>query len=273
MGGAGRARGALCADCGARAGLPFALRQTGLVAGVALLCLVAYLTNYTTRLIVRCGVRVNRRDYEDLCEYAMGRLGYYMVSASMFTFAYGGMIAYVVILGDTVPDVMAQFVSPDSALANRLVMAIACSALFILPLSLLRDMARLAFSSFVSLLAVAAILVAVVVKAPAEAAEHDVDRSMTVLDVSHVFSGVGAMSFAFVCNHNSFIVYNSMRDRSTPNWSRVTHASIGIAFVASAVMALAGYLSFFDTVSAPPPPPLWPPPTHPVARRRCVVTS
>ena len=56
------------------------------------------------------------------------------------------------------------------------------------------------------------------------------------------------MSFAFVCHHNSFIVFNSIRRPSVRKWTKVAHASVGIAWVLSMIMATTGYFSFMSQV-------------------------
>lgn len=53
----------------------------------------------------------------------------------------------------------------------------------------------------------------------------------------HLFS-------AFICHHNSFMIYGSLREPTLSNWSLVTHVSVGSAVVVSAVFAAAGYATF-----------------------------
>lgn len=35
------------------------------------------------------------------------------------------------------------------------------------------------------------------------------------------------MAFAFMCHHNTFLIYQSMRDSSLEQWEKVTHISVG----------------------------------------------
>ena len=61
---------------------------------------------------------------------------------------------------------------------------------------------------------------------------------------SGVFQAVGVISFAFVCHHNSLLIYGSLRKPTLDRFARVTHWSTGISMVACLIMALAGYLTF-----------------------------
>ncbi|TNN84566.1 putative sodium-coupled neutral amino acid transporter 11 [Liparis tanakae] len=55
---------------------------------------------------------------------------------------------------------------------------------------------------------------------------------------------VVAVITAFICHHNSFLIYGSLERPTLANWSRVTHASVGSALIISAAFAVAGYTTF-----------------------------
>lgn len=52
------------------------------------------------------------------------------------------------------------------------------------------------------------------------------------------------ISLAFICHHNSFLIYGSLEQPTLANWSRVTHISVGSAVVISVAFAIAGYTTF-----------------------------
>lgn len=49
---------------------------------------------------------------------------------------------------------------------------------------------------------------------------------------------------AFMCHHNTFLVYHSMRNATLERWERVTHISIGFAWIVAALFGIAGYATF-----------------------------
>jgi solute carrier family 38 (sodium-coupled neutral amino acid transporter), member 11 len=63
---------------------------------------------------------------------------------------------------------------------------------------------------------------------------------------SGVFQAIGVISFAFVCHHNSLLIYGSLKTPTMDRFAKVTHYSTGISMVACMLMALGGYLSFGD---------------------------
>ncbi|KAI9829767.1 MAG: hypothetical protein M1819_006004 [Sarea resinae] len=63
---------------------------------------------------------------------------------------------------------------------------------------------------------------------------------------SGIFQAIGVISFAFVCHHNSLLIYGSLKKPTLDRFSKVTHYSTAISMVACMTMALAGFLTFGD---------------------------
>jgi sodium-coupled neutral amino acid transporter 11 len=68
----------------------------------------------------------------------------------------------------------------------------------------------------------------------------------SILIHSGIFEAIGVISFAFVCHHNSLLIYGSLRKPTIDRFARVTHYSTSISLVACLLMALSGYLTFGD---------------------------
>lgn len=47
-----------------------------------------------------------------------------------------------------------------------------------------------------------------------------------------------------MCHHNTFLVYQSMRDATMEKWERITHFSVGFAWVLATLFGVAGYATF-----------------------------
>lgn len=61
---------------------------------------------------------------------------------------------------------------------------------------------------------------------------------------SGVFQAIGVISFAFVCHHNSLLIYGSLKTPTLDRFSLVTHVSTFISLLACLAMALSGFLTF-----------------------------
>lgn len=49
---------------------------------------------------------------------------------------------------------------------------------------------------------------------------------------------------AFMCHHNTFLIYQSMQYASLERWEKVTHISIAFACIVAALFGIAGYATF-----------------------------
>jgi solute carrier family 38 (sodium-coupled neutral amino acid transporter), member 11 len=61
-----------------------------------------------------------------------------------------------------------------------------------------------------------------------------------------IFQAIGVISFAFVCHHNSLLIYGSLKTPTLDRFSQVTHVSTLLSLVACCTLAVSGYVVFTD---------------------------
>lgn len=105
-------------------------------------------------------------------------------------------------------------------------------------------MAQLAKASTLALISMVIIIVTVVTQGPLMPPELRGPLKGSLLINDGVFQAIGVISFAFVCHHNSLLIYGSLKKPTMDRFAKVTHYSTGISMVACLIMALGGYLSF-----------------------------
>lgn len=134
-------------------GLPYAVAQAGFVTGIVLLVSLAAVTDWTIRLVVLNAKLSGQNSYVDVMHHCFGHAGSGAVSLFQLAFAFGGMCAFNVIIGDSIPHVIA-YLFPSlagipvlSLLVNRRAVIILCTTLVVFPLSLHRDIVKLSKSS------------------------------------------------------------------------------------------------------------------------------
>lgn len=84
-------------------GIPFAIKETGLVAGLILTVLCAFITEKSLRVLINTAKHVDVPSYEMLFESTYGSFGFYFISVNMLIIAYGGCLSYLTIIKDTLP--------------------------------------------------------------------------------------------------------------------------------------------------------------------------
>ncbi|KAG4076662.1 hypothetical protein HA402_001949 [Bradysia odoriphaga] len=228
-------------------GIPYAFHRAGFGLGFLLLILVAVITDYSLILMVRCGHICGRFSYPGVMEAAYGKWGYYFLSLLQFMYPFLAMISYNVVVGDTLSKVLIRFIpSLETSMGIvRFGVVFVVTVCVVIPLCLYKNVSRLARASFISLACVVFILFAVICKFIS--GDYDVvpdtPDSWRFAHID-VIPATGIMAFAFMCHHNTFLVYQSMRDASLERWEKVTHISIGFAFFVAALFGIAGYATF-----------------------------
>lgn len=243
-------------------GIPFALRESGLVAGIILILLCAAITEKTLRLLIETAKHIDVSSYEILMEASFGRPGFIFISCSMFLIAYGSTIAYLLVIKDTLPILCG--VNPDDEFLRRWVLVVS-SLFIILPLSTQRDMADLSKTSQVSVVFTCLIVLIITTFSPTTESlslAQQTDNiqknnnfltgaieifAKSIVRPSTIFIGLGVLSFVFVPHHASFIIAGSLDRPNRERWSKVTHISLSLCAFLAIVCGVAGYLGFLDT--------------------------
>ena len=233
-------------------GQAYAFKQAGLVTGILLLILLTITVDWTIRLIVTNSKLSGANSFQATMEHCFGRSGLIAISVAQWAFAFGGMVAFCIVIGDTIPHVLAAvFPSLTTTpvlwlLTNRRAIIVLLVLGLSYPLSLYRDIAMLAKASTFALISMFVIIITVVTQGPLQPAELRGQLKGSLLINDGVFQAIGVISFAFVCHHNSLLIYGSLKKPTMDRFARVTHYSTSISMVACMVMALGGYLSFGD---------------------------
>ncbi|KAH8685623.1 amino acid transporter-like protein [Tricladium varicosporioides] len=232
-------------------GQPYAFKQAGLLTGIILLLVLTFTVDWTIRLIVVNSKLSGSNSFQGTVEHCFGKTGLIAISIAQWAFAFGGMVAFGIIVGDTIPHVLAAIFPGlgDIPVLSLLVNRRAVIVIFILgisyPLSLYRDIAKLAKASTLALISMMVILFTVVTQGFFVAPEARGTFSTPLLTINDgIFQAIGVISFAFVCHHNSLLIYGSLKTPTIDRFARVTHYSTTISMIACMAMALAGFLTF-----------------------------
>lgn len=234
-------------------GQPFAFKNCGLLGGIIVMIFLTFLIDWTLRLIVINAELSNTSSYQDCVYKCYGKWGKILLLVSISAFAYGGCMAFCVIIGDTIPHVLKALMpksitAPDSIihwLFGRRVIIVLFTTCISYPLSLNRDISKLAKASGFALVGMTIIVIITVFRAPF--IDPELKSSLTKQEWtvnSNLFQGISVISFALVCHHNTIYIYNSLKDATIKKFSKITHIACGISMVFCGVMAINGVLNF-----------------------------
>ncbi|XP_048871431.1 putative sodium-coupled neutral amino acid transporter 11 isoform X2 [Brienomyrus brachyistius] len=219
-------------------GLPYSMNQAGLPLGIVLLFVVALIADYSIILLIKGGNLSGTWSYQSLVQNTFGFIGYLILSVLQFF--------YNIITGDTLTKVFQRLpgVGPDHLFAERRFVIFLTTVLFTFPLSLYRDVSKLGKVSLLSMIFTLMVLSVVVIRAATLGPQIPPVENAWTFAHWNAIQAIGVMSSGFICHHNSFMIYGSLKEPTLGTWSRVTHFSVSSAALISLLFATAGYATF-----------------------------
>ena len=226
-------------------GLPFAIKESGLIGGLCFLGLVAILTEWSHRLIVESSKFHHKLQYASIESYEalvgtpFGRVGERVLLFSVFVVAFGACVEFTVMIKDLL------FTLMNGGTMHLIVVW----SIFIAPLTWIKDLSSLTFVSILSL-GLSAFLVAVImIEAPwyENVVSHG-GLAQVMQDYafrSHVFTTISIFTEVFAWQHGIFQFFNSLRRPTIHRWRFVTtkvNSIISIIYIMVSVPAYLGYL-------------------------------
>ncbi|EGD77479.1 hypothetical protein PTSG_08575 [Salpingoeca rosetta] len=233
--------------------LPYAFALTGYAGGIILLLLNVVGADYSLRALLHCSKACGRRTYEGVTEFAFGRVGLAIVSASSILLNIGAATAYIVIIGDTLPHLIVDFGGEDFLARSweriwctGMVMMIA-----LIPLSLLRNVTYLGYTSLLSFACVF-VFVFVMLGIATEGPQHDPDaiehtKPAAFVGSTNLFRAASLLAFSFTCHSTMFPIYLELEKPTVKRMTTAIHSAMIVCFGLYLIVGLCGYLTYQDT--------------------------
>uniref|UniRef100_A0AAZ3S6G9 Sodium-coupled neutral amino acid symporter 2 n=1 Tax=Oncorhynchus tshawytscha TaxID=74940 RepID=A0AAZ3S6G9_ONCTS len=241
-------------------GLSYAMANTGIALFVILLVAVSIFSLYSVHLLLKTANEGGSLVYEQLGYKAFGMPGKLAASISITMQNIGAMSSYLYIVKYELPIVIQAFVGATNGewYANGDYLVILVSVVIILPLSLLRNLGYLGYTSGFSLLCMVFFLIVVIYKKfqiPCpyvpnmdvilnETVSKDVCTPKYFVFNSQTVYAVPILTFAFVCHPAVLPMYEELKDRSRRKMQGVANVSFLAMFIMYLLAALFGYLTF-----------------------------
>eukprot|EP00927_Polykrikos_kofoidii_P059260 TRINITY_DN54464_c0_g1_i1.p1 TRINITY_DN54464_c0_g1~~TRINITY_DN54464_c0_g1_i1.p1 ORF type:complete len:510 (+),score=65.77 TRINITY_DN54464_c0_g1_i1:95-1624(+) len=235
--------------------IPAGMAQgTGLAPACILVVLMGIYSGWTFSLIGKACADTGERTYKGLGEKLSGkRLALFMDIANLGK-TFLTLLAYSLVIGDSFSSIF-QSLGLPLWLAGRRQVLLGMTSFVLLPLCLMRDLSRLAYTSLLGIFGMLYLIGFMVLRC--------VDGSYAVggqfFNAAMAATGpqpqiwtmglntivlASALSEAFVAHYNAPRFYDQLRDRSTSRFNVVTGISFGIAILMFIGIMCAGFLTF-----------------------------
>lgn len=258
-GGASNNFGSVANLCSATLGagvvsLPFAFQKCGLIGGMLLLSVAGIVTSYSIKLLAEavslCGD--NGFSYEEMSHKLCGAKIGYLVEFSVVSFCFGVCVAYIVAVGDMLEDgVIKVFDDSLPGFVTRESAMFVFWLLLMLPLSCLKRIDSLKFSSVLGVISVSFLVFVTIFKSIESLSSKD-DESDWFDDValwpdtfSDFIQACPVIMFAFSCQVNVPQIYNELgENRSVTSLMWAARKAVSVCFMFYLLMGVMGYLNF-----------------------------
>ncbi|CCK69191.1 Avt2p KNAG_0C00780 [Huiozyma naganishii CBS 8797] len=224
---------------------PFAVREAGVLGAFVVYIALGFLVDWTLRLIVQNLVITGTETYQESVAVALGEPGRLAILLANGLFAFGGCVAFCIIIGDTIPHVLRTVCPPQYIERNWVIIVV--TLLISLPLSLSKKIKQLERASFLALVSMAVIVVTVAVRGPFLPSELKSQVSLFAPQWwfrKTIFKSVSIVSFALVCHHNTSFIFHSLRNKSIYKFNRLTHWSCAVSVSVCMLMGYTGFHTF-----------------------------
>jgi len=212
--------------------------------------IVAYISEFTLKVIYFLYEKYDNEDYVDLCTFALGKKGRFFACLFMFIYNFGILCANLLVVGSAVPDLLTAAFGEHFSFRRELVLVYAFC--IILPVTFLRDISSYTWTSAIYVICfVTAVVVFIVV-----GIQHNVDnnfdgfRKLSVISAPGFISATGSICFVFVCHDMSFSIAASMHQPTPAKWVIVCRACMVCNIFLTIGLGLFAYTVFFEKTSA-----------------------
>lgn len=232
-----------------------ALSQMGMLLGIIFILWSGLTAGFGLYLQTRCARYLERGSASF---FALSQLTYpnaaVIFDAAISIKCFGVGVSYLIIIGDLMPGVVRGF---DENIGNALPFLVdrhfwvTAFMLVVIPLSFLRRLDSLKYTSIVALISIGYLVVLVVyhfLKGDTMAERGNV-RVIEWAGIGRALSSLPVIVFAYTCHQNMFSILNEIKDNSSRKTTGVIGTSIGSAAFIYVLVAITGYLSFGDTVA------------------------
>lgn len=264
-------------------GLSYAMANTGIALFIILLTFVSIFSLYSVHLLLKTANEGGSLLYEQLGHKAFGLAGKLAASGSITMQNIGAMSSYLFIVKYELPLVIKALMNIEDTnglwYLNGDYLVLLVSLVLILPLSLLRNLGYLGYTSGLSLLCMMFFLIVVICKkfqipCPVEALminetvnatsalallASNVTSNATAADCctphyfifnSQTVYAVPILTFSFVCHPAILPIYEELKGRSRRRMMNVSKISFFAMFLMYLLAALFGYLTFYGQVES-----------------------
>ncbi|KAK6952357.1 hypothetical protein Daesc_006893 [Daldinia eschscholtzii] len=232
--------------------MPSAMSHFGMLIGVLVILWSGFTSAFGLYLQARCARYLDRGTSSF---FALSQMTYpnaaVIFDAAIAIKCFGVSVSYIIIIGDLMPGVVEGFDGRAASLPYLMDRNfwITVFMLVIIPLSFLRRLDSLKYTSIIALVSIGYLIVLVVYHFASDVlAPRDKVRFISWGGPVEALASLPVVVYAYTCHQNMFSILNEISNNSPGSIMGVISASIGSAAGVYILVAITGYLTFGNDV-------------------------
>ncbi|RLV96011.1 Vacuolar amino acid transporter 6 [Spathaspora sp. JA1] len=231
--------------------MPLAYSTDGLIFGTFIVLLAAFTSGYG--LFLQCYVSkyvpVGHATFFNVCSITYPQLSV-VFDIAIAIQCFGCAVSYLVLIGDLMPTIITSL--PDYIpQENYRLFWLLVSTLITVPLSFLKNLDSLKYTSVLGLVAIFYMVGLVVAHYFVGDIPSDLRGEINLgpIGLTGVCSTFSIIVFAFTGHQNMFSIINEARDRSLSSLTQLVNVAVILSAALFIIVGLTGYLTFGDVVN------------------------
>jgi amino acid permease len=231
---------------------PFVFANMGLLMGPLLGITIYLICLKSLRVIGIFQLSHQTTTYPEVAATSLTPLHEMLAIAGTVLSLGGSCIAYTTIIGDMLSVLMMNFVAEDSALANPSVI-IPLMMLVLIPMCWITDINKLAPLSYVTILAMAYLVMLIISRSLMQLSVHGIATRETPLFVfsEATISGLPVFVFSFGCSPMYPLIFSALYKPTLDKMTWVTVYGLGICLTLYILCGLLGLVSSIEMLPLP----------------------
>jgi amino acid permease len=234
--------------------MPLAMSHMGIVLGTIVIIWAGTTAGFGLYLQTRCARYLERGSASF---FALSQITYPNASvifdAAIAVKCFGVGVSYLIIIGDLMPGVVRGFTGDDGLLPFLVDRHFWVTAfmLVVIPLSFLRRLDSLKYTSVIALISIGYLVILVVYHFIAQDTFEGARPPVRVVQWAgpiQALSSFPVIVFAYTCHQNMFSILNEISNNTHTRTTAVVCASNGTAASIYILVAVTGYLSFGNSI-------------------------
>ncbi|MEE6500191.1 hypothetical protein FKM82_003701 [Ascaphus truei] len=222
----------------------------GVTAGISLQLVLLVFVISGLVILAHCADACSERTYQEVVRGVCGRTAGLLCELLIAVYTFGTCIAFLIIIGDQLDKLLSAMMHSTAGssipwYADRKFTISVTGLLFILPLSLPREISVQKYASSLSVLGTCYVTTIVIVRCiwpDKEIPPNEIPSSPSSWIAA--FNAVPTICFGFQCHVSSVPVYGSMQQQDIKRWGWIVTAAMFIALCVYTGTGICGFLLF-----------------------------